>query len=147
VEVLNADKLGQLDSSKAVSSGAEADSEESETEVNEDDITATEVGRKFGEIKIADLKKSMSFIDDHPEVVSERNQDGLMVQAFNAALEGKESLSKQYVHQALLIQYVKQVGRNGIKTFFTGYQAIHNSQLILVLPIAIIKHIKCSTTM
>jgi len=147
VEVLNADKLGQLDSSKAVSSGAEADSEESETEVNEDDITATEVGRKFGEIKIADLKKSMSFIDDHPEVVSERNQDGLMVQAFNAALEGKESLSKQYVHQALLIQYVKQVGRNGIKTFFIGYQALHNSQLILVLPIAIIKHIKFSTTM
>jgi cell division cycle protein 37 len=121
VEVLNAPKLEQPDSLRTVSSGAEADSEESEEAVNEDDIVLTDVGKKFGEIKVTDLKKSMTFIEDHPEVVSERNQDGLMVNAFNAQMEGKESLGKQYVHQALLLQYVKQVGRGGVKTFFQGY--------------------------
>ena len=69
---------------------------------------------------MTDLKKSMTFIQDHPEVVSERNQDGLLVYGFNAQMEGKESLAKQYVHQALLLQYAKQVGRGGIKTFFQG---------------------------
>jgi cell division cycle protein 37 len=105
---------------RTVSSGAEADSEESDEETNEDDIVPTDVGKKFGEIKLTDLKKSMTFIEDHPEVVSEKNQDGLMVLAFNAQMEGKESLAKQYVHQALLLQYVKQVGRGGIRTFFQG---------------------------
>lgn len=121
MEVLNAPKLDQQDTLKAVSSGAEADSEESEEVPNEDDIVPTDVGKKFGEIKVTDLKKSMMFIEDHPEVVSERNQDGLMVYAFNAQMEGKESLAKQCVHQALLLQYVKQVGRGGVKTFFQGY--------------------------
>lgn len=119
VEVLNTDNVGQGDI-KPVSSGAEADSEDSEEIPNEDDITPTEIGKKFGEIKLVDLKKSMQYIEDFPYVVSERNQDGLMVQAFNAQMEGKESLAKQYIHQALLLQYVKQVGRNGVKTFFSG---------------------------
>jgi cell division cycle protein 37 len=121
VEVINAPKLEQ-DALKSGSSGAEADSEEMEEVTTEDDITPTDVAKKFGEIKIMELRKSMTFIEDHPEVVSERNQDGLMVYAFNAQMEGKESLAKQYVHQALLIQYVKQVGRGGIKTFFQGYK-------------------------
>lgn len=119
MEVLNADNVGPGDV-KPVSSGAEADSEASDEMPNEDDITPTDVGKKFGEIKIVDLKKSMQYIEDFPYVVSEKNQDGLMVQAFNAQMEGKESLAKQYVHQALLLQYVKQVGRNGVKTFFSG---------------------------
>ena len=119
MEVLNPDKVGQGDI-KPVSSGAEADSEDSEEMPNEDDITPTEIGKKFGEINLVDLKKSMQFIEDFPYVVSDKNQDGLMVQAFNAQMEGKESLAKQYIHQALLLQYVKQVGRNGVKTFFSG---------------------------
>ena len=110
------------DGLKPISSGAEADSEESqEDNVKDEDLTPTDVGKKFGEIKITELKKSMGFIEDNPEVVSERNQDGLLVSAFNAQMEGKESLAKQYVHQALLLQYVKQVGRSGVKTFFSGY--------------------------
>ena len=123
MEVLNAPKV-EHDSLKTVSSGAEADSEQSEEGPTEDDMNPTDVGKKFGEIKIRELKKSMTFIEDHPAVVSERNQDGLMVYAFNAQMEGKESLAKQYVHQALLIQYVKQVGRGGIKTFFQGYKPV-----------------------
>ena len=122
VEVLNPQKPGQGDQIKPVSSGAEADSEESDDETpKEDEIVPTDLGKKFGEINISDLKKSMTFIEDHPDVVSERNQDGLMVYGFNAQMEGKESLAKQYLHQALLLQYIKQVGRRGIKTFFQGW--------------------------
>ena len=121
MEILNPTNAVQQDTLRTVSSGAEADSEESDEEpANEDDITPTDLGKKFGEIKLTDLKKSINFIEDNPQVVSEKNQDGLMVQAFNAQMEGKESLAKQYVHQALLLQYVKQVGRGGVKTLFAG---------------------------
>jgi len=122
--VLNPAKSDREDQLKPVSSGAEADSEGSseDGEVAKDEaINPTDIGKKFAEIKIGDLKKSMTFIIDHPDVVSERNQDGLLVQAFNAEMEGVGALSKQYVHQALLIQYIRQVGRSGIETFFKGY--------------------------
>jgi Cdc37 Hsp90 binding domain len=139
VEVLNPPKAdAQSDSLPTVSSGAEADSEGSEAAPTEEEMVPTVLGKKFGEIKIVDLRKSMNFIEDHPEIVSERNQDGLMVSAFNAQLEGKESLGKQYVHQALLIQYVKQVGRGGVKTFFQGYP-LCAVDLILELRILAIK--------
>ena len=130
---------------KAVSSGAEADAEESDEEVKEEDITPTDLGKKFGEIKLTDLRKSMDFIEDNPQLVSERNQDGLLVSAFNAQMEGKESLAKQYVHQALLLQYVRQVGRSGIKTFFSGY--IHPNRIshYLELRIPSIGLMQCST--
>jgi cell division cycle protein 37 len=121
VEVLNPKQALYQESLRTVSSGAEADSEESETEGgNEEDIVPTDVGKKFAEIKITDLKSSLAFIEAHPDVVSERNQDGIMIFAFNAQMEGKESLAKQYVHQALLVQYVRQVGRSGVRTFFSG---------------------------
>lgn len=120
IEVLNP-QAAEGDTVPTASSGAEADSEESEEEVKDTDMTLTDLGKKFGEIRLNDLRVSMQFIEDYPEVVSDRNQDGLLVSAFNAQMEGKDSLSKQYVHQALLIQYVKQVGRQGVKTFFSGY--------------------------
>ncbi len=51
-----------------------------------------------------------------------------MVMAFDAALEGKDELARQYVHQALLLQYCRVLGRDGVSTFFkrittTGHQA------------------------
>lgn len=143
MEVLNPVDPYQ-DQLKAVSSGAEADSEESEEPIIEDSMNPTDLGKKFGEIKVGDLKRSMDFIEDHPEIVADRNQDGLMVQAFNAQMEGKDSLAKQYVHQALLIQYVKQVGRSGVKTFFAGYCSVDlaDSELRIV----IIRRIKFSMT-
>jgi len=144
--VLNSQKAGRADDLKPVSSGAEADSEESDTDLPKDEeISPTDLGKKFGEIKIGDLKTSMHFIIDHPEVVSERNEDGLMVEGFNAQLEGKEALSKQYVHQSLLLRYVKQVGRTGIQTFFRGYFTL-SLDLTIALPIAIIELIKSSMT-
>jgi cell division cycle protein 37 len=114
-------KTAESDALRTVSSGAEADFEDSEEEAKDEDITPSDSGKKFGEIKITDLKKSMQYIEEHPDVVAEKNQDGLLVSAFNAQMEGKDSLSKQYIHQSFLIQYVKQVGRTGLKTFFAGY--------------------------
>jgi cell division cycle protein 37 len=48
--------------------------------------------------------------------------------AFDAALERKDELTRQYVHQALLLQYCRALGRDGVQLFFKrittkGHQA------------------------
>jgi len=51
------------------------------------------------------------------------------VEAFDAQMENKPKYAKQCVHQALLIQYCRQLGRDGVGLFFKriqtpGHQAL-----------------------
>ena len=127
VEVLNPGSarhsLHRLDSG-GQTSGADADVDEpvaKSTTEDEDDIELTPVARKFGQFKIGDYNGCLRFFSDHREVLEERNQDGLLMEAFNAALESNLLYAKQCVHQALLIQYCRTLGRDGVAMFFKRY--------------------------
>ncbi|KAL8735189.1 MAG: hypothetical protein Q9166_001065 [cf. Caloplaca sp. 2 TL-2023] len=139
VEVLNPgslkrDSLKRLDSA-GQSSGAEADVDEpvpsSGKAVEDDDeehIEPTELGKAFAKIKMGDYKKCLQFISENHAVVAERETDGLLVQGFNAQMDGKPEFAKQCVHQALLLQYCRSLGRDGVGIFFkrittSGHQA------------------------
>lgn len=63
----------------------------------------------------------MQFISENPSVLAERETDGLLVEAFNKQMDGKEQIAKQCVHQALLLQYCRQLGRDGVGIFFKRY--------------------------
>ena len=115
-----------------VSSGAEADVEDDsllkQDEEDDSDIQPTPLGKEFAKIKLGDYRASLQFISEHPEVVSERETDGLLVEAFNAAMKEKYAYAKTCVHQALLLQYCRQLGRDGVGLFFKrittpGHQA------------------------
>ncbi|MCJ1323594.1 hsp90 co-chaperone Cdc37 [Thelotrema lepadinum] len=135
VEVLNPkslkkDPLNRQDSN--ISSGAEADVDEnlsslqgkgSESEkigVGEDDenVEATELGKEFAKIKMKDYPASLRFIIEHREILAERETDGLLMLGFDAQLNEDPSFAKQCVHQALLIQYCRSLGRDGVQLFF-----------------------------
>ncbi|RMJ26810.1 hsp90 co-chaperone Cdc37 [Aspergillus sp. HF37] len=60
----------------------------------------------------------LQFISEHPEVVAEKETDGLLVEAFNSQLQGKEGYAWQCVHQGLLLQYCRSLGRDGVSLFF-----------------------------
>ncbi|KAL8983474.1 MAG: hypothetical protein Q9205_002305 [Flavoplaca limonia] len=140
VEVLNPgalkkDSLRRMDST-GQSSGAEADVDEpvqktSKVLDDEDDdehIEPTELGKAFAKIKMGDYKKCLQFISENHAVVAERETDGLLVQGFNAQMDGKPEMAKQCVHQALLLQYCRSLGRDGVGLFFKrittpGHQA------------------------
>ncbi|KAK6543911.1 hsp90 co-chaperone Cdc37 [Orbilia ellipsospora] len=94
------------------SSGADADIEEGSDEDSEFDKQhhATKLGKDFGKIKSTDLRASAEFIAKNPSVLAERESDGLLIEAFNAQMDGKDVLAKQYVHQALLLQYCNKLG-------------------------------------
>ncbi|EON65679.1 hypothetical protein W97_04918 [Coniosporium apollinis CBS 100218] len=124
VEVLNPsalkrDTLTRTDTGE--SSGFEADVEEDATTAADDDeehIEPTGEGKEFGKLPIGDYRACLQFISTHPSVLAERNTDGLLIQAFNAQLEGRDNMARQCVHQALLLQYCRQLGRDGVAMFF-----------------------------
>jgi cell division cycle protein 37 len=133
VEVLNPHVLnkGPLEQqANHQSSGAEADVDEPEVGADDDDsdVEPSELGIQFSQIKMGDYRACMQFISKHPQVVAEKETDGLLVLAFRAAGKGKDDLSRQCVHQALLLQYCRALGRDGVGMFFKrmstpGHQA------------------------
>lgn len=122
VELLNPNFSG-APSGSGPGSGTE------EVKVDDDaDIEASAAGKKFGSIKANDYSASLQFLSQNPQILVERETDGLLVLAFDAALEGKDELSRQYVHQALLLQYCRALGKDGVGLFFKrittkGHQA------------------------
>lgn len=128
VEVLNSgaamkkNSLRRLDSG-GQTSGADADVDEpaEEGEGDEESIEPTKLGKEFANIKMGDYRECLRFISQHHEVVKERETDGLLMEAFNAQMDGKADYSKQCVHQGLLLQYCRSLGRDGVGLFFKRY--------------------------
>ena len=119
VELLNPN-MPPTDSLPAKDSGVEVD--------EDDEVQSSAAGEKFGSIGMSDYQQSLQFLTQNPQLLIERETDGLLVKAFDAALEKKEDLSRQYVHQALLLQYCRALGRDGVGIFFKrittkGHQA------------------------
>ena len=111
--------------------GSEADVEDGSLdpapgEDNDDDLEASPLAKQFGKIKHGDYAASLQFIGKHPEVLNEKETDGLLVEAFNAQSNAKnkkdEEYARQCVHQALLLQYCRQLGRDGVGLFFKRIQ-------------------------
>jgi cell division cycle protein 37 len=127
------DALKRQDS--AVSSGAEADIEDGnlieEHESDDEDVSSIKLspeGKQLAKIKINDYRSLLQFISQHPDIVSESTQDALLIEGFNAQMKGKEIYARTCVHHGLLLQYCRQLGKDGVALFFKrvttkGHQA------------------------
>ncbi|KAF2673599.1 Hsp90 co-chaperone Cdc37 [Microthyrium microscopicum] len=100
-----------------ISSGAEADVEDTKTD-DPDSIVASPAAKHFAKIAYGDYRASLQFVQQNPSILTEKDSDGLLVEAFNAQLDGKDVYARQCVHQALLIQYCRQLGKDGVGLFF-----------------------------
>lgn len=130
VEVLNPKALGNQSLGEPQTSGADADIDEPLTEKDDDDeeVEPSELGKQFAQIKMGDYRTCLEFISRNPTVLAERETDGLLVMAFNSQLRGQDELARQCVHHALLLQYCRSLGRDGVGLFFKrittkGHQA------------------------
>lgn len=93
---------------------------------DEDDIDPDDVNfgplspsqRAFALISIGDFEKSYAFIQKDSSVLTEQTHDSLLAEAFDAERRGEKKLAKQCVHQALLVNYCRQLGRDGVGLFF-----------------------------
>ncbi|OQE22057.1 hypothetical protein PENFLA_c013G09593 [Penicillium flavigenum] len=102
----------------AGSSAAKADDEEGDDE-DPADVEISPLAKKFAQLKPGDYKAYLQFISANPEIVAEKETDGLLVEAFNSQLKGQDDYARQCVHQGLLLQYCRSLGRDGIQLFFT----------------------------
>jgi cell division cycle protein 37 len=110
----------------ALTSGAEADIEDGASD-DDADIEASATAKRFAKISLGDYASSLEFIGRNPAILSERETDGLLVEAFNAqsnanGQKSQEDYARQCVHQALLLQYCRQLGKDGVGLFFKRIQ-------------------------
>uniref|UniRef100_A0A093XPA3 Hsp90 chaperone protein kinase-targeting subunit n=1 Tax=Talaromyces marneffei PM1 TaxID=1077442 RepID=A0A093XPA3_TALMA len=116
VELLNSPSVATNQGAVAPSSGAEADVEDDDDE--EVDIKVSDLAKKLAKIPMTDYKALFQFISANPDVVAEKETDGLLVEAFNSQMDGKAEYARQCVHHGLLLQYCRSLGRDGISLFF-----------------------------
>jgi cell division cycle protein 37 len=119
VELLNPNFNASLAGEQSSSSKPADDDEE---------VEASPAAKQFAKIKIGSYSESLSFLGKHPEILQEKETDGLLIMAFDAQLSGKDEFARQCVHQALLLQYCRTLGRDGVGLFFKrimtkGHQA------------------------
>ncbi|KAF4764152.1 hypothetical protein N7455_010210 [Penicillium solitum] len=101
----------------AGSSAAKADDEGDDEDPA--DIEISPLAKEFAQLKPGDYKAYLNFISANPDIVAEKETDGLLVEAFNSQLKGQDDYARQCVHQGLLLQYCRSLGRDGIQLFFT----------------------------
>ncbi|KAK4502977.1 hypothetical protein PRZ48_006404 [Zasmidium cellare] len=126
-ELLNASAVEQIG---GPTPGSEADIEDGALDPapgeDDEDMEASATGKAFGRIAFGDYRASLQFIGQHPEILSERETDGLLAEAFNAQMNAKTQKETEYarqcVHQALLLQYCRQLGKDGVGLFFQRVQ-------------------------
>jgi cell division cycle protein 37 len=96
---------------------------------DDEEVQASPEAQKFAEIKSTDYRESNNFISAHSNLLSEKEQDGILMMAFDAQLEGKEDFARNCVHQALLLQYCRALGKDGVALFFKRITTKgHNAQ-------------------
>ena len=127
-ELLNpSSKEGQADENPELDSGSEADVEDDNQPVADPNLSspipertihATKLGLAFADLPANDYPAYLRFIAQTPEVLQERETDGLLMRAFDLQYAGRAKESKQSVHQALLLQYCRSLGRDGVALFF-----------------------------
>lgn len=120
VELLNPN----FNASKADETGSSSKSAADD----DDEVEASPAAKRLAQIKTGDYSEALSFLGKHPEILTERETDGLLIMAFDAQLDGKDDFARQCVHQALLLQYCRALGRDGVGLFFKrimtkGHQA------------------------
>lgn len=111
-------KVELLNPGSALSKPNDSDTTVAADGDDDDEVEASPDARKFANIKINNLRESNAFLGLHPHILTEKETDGLLIMAFDAQLDGKEDFARQCVHQALLIQYCRVLGKDGVAVFF-----------------------------
>ncbi|KAG5519942.1 hypothetical protein PMAC_000219 [Pneumocystis sp. 'macacae'] len=85
-------------------------------------IEPSPAARQFAALDSNNYHALLDFISRHPDIVDDdRETDGLLIDAFNHQMHGNHTLARQSVHQGLLLQYCRQLGKDGVSLFFQRY--------------------------
>lgn len=77
--------------------------------------------RSFVNIPMGDFDKSYKFIQNDQSVLTEQAHNAVLLEAFEAERKGNKDLARRCVHQSLIINYCRELGRDGVGLFFQRY--------------------------
>lgn len=119
VEVLNPDATARdIEKGTVTEAGYETDSDIDADDLPEH-IEPTPIGRQFGAIPIGRYDESLQFLGKHPGLIRDETEtDGLLIDAYYAEIKKEHVKAKQNIHQGLLLQYCRQLGKDGVSMFF-----------------------------
>nr|XP_019008869.1 cell division cycle protein 37 [Kwoniella pini CBS 10737]OCF47650.1 cell division cycle protein 37 [Kwoniella pini CBS 10737] len=89
-----------------------------ETDEDESFGPLTPSAKAFANIPLGAFEKSFAFIQKDSSVLTEATHDSLLAEAFDAERRGDKGLAQRCVHQSLLVNYCRQLGRDGVGLFF-----------------------------
>lgn len=116
-ELLNPN-YDQAAAAEVASSSASQSKTSPDDDYDVDPSDLSDLGRKFASFAPSNHFDSRGLLMAHPEIMTERNEEAILVMAFEAALEGHDDAARQYVHQAKLLEYCRSLGRDGVTMFF-----------------------------
>ncbi|KAJ5584218.1 uncharacterized protein N7459_004018 [Penicillium hispanicum] len=101
--------------------GSQPSTNQAENDDDDDpaNVEISDLAKRFALLKSGDYTAYLQFISSNPQIVAEKETDGLLVEAFNSQMKGQEDYARQCVHQGLLLQYCRSLGPDGIKLFFS----------------------------
>ncbi|KAI1314674.1 hsp90 co-chaperone Cdc37 [Mortierella claussenii] len=113
IETLNPGSTGGV---PAKASGSKESAQTADSDDSDDEVEVTEIALEFSRIKGFDA--SLAYISKHPYLSTQAYSDEIMAQAFKAQMDGDEAYANNCVHQALVLQYCAQLGKDGVGLFF-----------------------------
>jgi len=118
IEVLNPKASG--DTSEQAGNGGQSDDDDDDDDDDDEELPRlSPSAQKFAKIKSSDYSSSLSAIQADPSLyLNESTTDALLVEAFESEMKGKKRYAKNCVHQGLLLQYCRKLGRDGVSLFF-----------------------------
>lgn len=121
IEVLNPQSVTSAAPSTAPPAGTAAqDASDSDGDDEEEELpNLTPAALAFSKIKPSDYPSSFAAIQRSPALYTdESTTDALLVEAFEAEMQGNKERAKACVHQGLLLQYCRNLGKDGVALFF-----------------------------
>lgn len=126
IELLNPKSSGsQLESVPGRSGymqdqGAEASiGEEEDDDGEEEEIPQfSPSAKRFTQLEIGNWDASFKAISSEPGLLKDDINDAILLEAFEAAIRGDKKYAKACVHQSLVLQYCRKLGRDGVALFF-----------------------------
>ena len=107
-------------------SSADNNKSEEEEEEEEEVPCASPLAKRFSQLPPSSYRASHDFLTSHPELLHNPQEvDGLRLEAYTILLNDYDSnqaheRARQCTHQALVLQYCRLLGRDGVALFFKG---------------------------
>lgn len=86
---------------------------------SEDQFISSDAALVFANLPCGDHERSFNFLQDNSFLVNQEYSDMILASAFQCQMKRKSKRMKNYVYQALILQFASNLGKEGVSLFFS----------------------------